>query len=61
MAWGLADMEVISQPEPTSCIHVPMFEAMLAIHNHKNTLTLRGFQGEATGCSVGMSIMSSAI
>lgn len=35
---GLADRLVISQPAPTSCIQVPMFEAMLASHSQRKVL-----------------------
>ncbi|GAB7532239.1 hypothetical protein PS3A_46540 [Pseudomonas sp. 3A(2025)] len=53
-ACGLADIEVINQPEPTSCIQVPMFEAILASHNHRNTRVCRGFQGEVVGNVAGL-------
>lgn len=46
---GLAESEVISQPAPTSCIQVPMFEAMLASHSQRKVAWRRGLQGEAAG------------
>ena len=46
-ASGLADSEVISQPAPTSCIQVPMLEAMLASHSQRKVRWRSGCQGEA--------------
>src|SRR5712671_5349899 len=43
---GDEDSEVISHPAPTSCIQVPMFETMVAIHNPRNSPFLSGLQGE---------------
>src|SRR5207253_10559115 len=50
---GLADKEVISQPAPTSCIHVPMLDAMLASHRLRNSPWRSGCQAEVVGgCSL---------
>lgn len=34
-AIGFAERLVINHPAPTSCIHVPMFDSMLLIHNQR--------------------------
>ncbi|MCY1176367.1 hypothetical protein D9M73_166340 [compost metagenome] len=46
---GLADSVVISQPAPTSCIQVPMLEAMLASHSQRKVAWRSGLQGEVVG------------
>ncbi|MCY1529080.1 hypothetical protein D9M68_642080 [compost metagenome] len=46
---GLAESEVISQPAPTSCIQVPMLEAMLASHSQRKVAWRSGLQGEVVG------------
>ncbi len=35
---------VISQPAPTSCIQVPMLEAMVAIHSMRKVVLRNGLQ-----------------
>lgn len=46
---GLAESEVISQTAPTSCIQVPMLEAMLASHSQRKVFWCSRLQGEVTG------------
>ena len=43
---GEAESEVISQPAPTSCIHVPTLETIVAIHSPRNSLFCNGLHGE---------------
>lgn len=50
---GLADRDVISQPAPTSCIQVPMFEAMLASHSQRKVVWRKGLQALGTGAFMG--------
>src|SRR5258705_4682731 len=43
---GDEESEVINQPAPTSCIQVPTFETMVAIHRLRNSVFRNGLQGE---------------
>jgi hypothetical protein len=44
--------EVISHPAPTSCIQVPMFDTMVAIHSPRKRPCRNGLQGDcAVGCA----------
>jgi hypothetical protein len=40
--------ETISQDSPTSCIHVPMLDATVAIHSARKIGSARGLHGEMT-------------
>src|SRR5437879_2899714 len=44
---GDEESDVISQPAPTSCIHVPTFETIVAIHSPRNSRFCSGLQGDA--------------
>src|SRR5215467_3206332 len=44
---GDDDSDVISQPDPTSCIHVPMFETIVAIQRLLKSPFRSGLHGEA--------------
>ena len=44
---GEDESEVISQPAPTSCIHVPMFETMVAIHRLRKSVFCSGLHADA--------------
>ena len=46
---GDDDNEVINQPAPTSCIQVPMFETMVAIHKLRKSAFFSGLHAD---CSV---------
>src|SRR5208283_3199625 len=51
---GDGESEVINQPAPTSCIHPPTFETMVAIHKLRKSAFCSGLQGErAAGDGVG--------
>src|SRR5947207_1365381 len=41
---GDDDSDVISQPAPTSCIQVPTFETIVAIHRLRNSAVCSGVQ-----------------
>lgn len=43
---GDEESEVISQPDPTSCIQPPTFDTNVAIQRLRNTLFRSGNQGE---------------
>ncbi|MNN85130.1 hypothetical protein D3C81_2023830 [compost metagenome] len=43
----MLESEVINQPAPTSCIHVPILEAMLASHSQRKVRYFRGLHGDA--------------
>jgi hypothetical protein len=43
---GDEESEVINQPAPTSCIQVPTFETMVAIHKLRNSVFRSGSHGE---------------
>src|SRR5882672_2627688 len=43
---GEDESEVISQPAPTSCIHVPTFETMVAIQRLRKRAFRRGLQAD---------------
>ncbi len=43
---GDDESEVINQPAPTSCIHEPTFETMVAIHRLRKSAFWSGLQGE---------------
>ena len=43
---GEGDSDVISHPAPTSCIHVPTFETMVAIHRLRKSPFRSGLQAE---------------
>src|ERR1700704_5010155 len=43
---GDEESEVINQPAPTSCIQVPMFETIVAIHTLRNSPLRSGLQGD---------------
>ena len=43
---GDDDSEVISQPAPTSCIQVPTFETIVAIHRLRNSALRSGLQAD---------------
>ena len=45
---GDDDSDVISQPAPTSCIQVPMFETIVAIHRLRKSALRSGLQGGST-------------
>ena len=50
---GEDESEVISQPAPTSCIQVPTFETIVAIHRLRNSAVCSGLHAErsaAWGC-----------
>ena len=44
---GDDESDVISQPDPTSCIHVPTFETIVAIHRFRNSAFCSGVQAPA--------------
>src|SRR5450432_2835029 len=50
---GDDDSEVINQPAPTSCIHVPMFETMVAIQRLRNSAFLSGLHAECSAVASG--------
>src|SRR5471030_1060005 len=43
---GDAESEVINQPDPTSCIQVPMLETTVAIHRLRKSAFCKGRHGE---------------
>src|SRR3989442_9160777 len=43
---GDDESEVINQPAPTSCIQVPMFETIVAIHRLRNSPLRSGLHGD---------------
>src|SRR5437016_12310441 len=43
---GEDESEVINQPDPTSCIHVPMLDTMVAIQRLRKRAFRRGLQAE---------------
>ena len=43
---GDDESEVISQPAPTSCIHVPIFETIVAIHRLRKSVLCSGLQAD---------------
>src|SRR5256884_5629602 len=43
---GDDESEVINQPAPTSCIQVPMFETIVAIHTLRNSPLRSGLHGD---------------
>src|SRR5437870_2149851 len=43
---GDVDSDVISQPAPTSCIQVPMFETIVAIHKLRKSAFFSGLHAE---------------
>src|SRR5258706_12953192 len=43
---GDEESEVISHPAPTSCIQLPMFDTMVAIHNPRKSPWRSGLQGD---------------
>src|SRR5438445_8833222 len=43
---GDDESEVINQPEPTSCIHVPTFETIVAIHRLRKSPFCKGLHAE---------------
>src|SRR5438093_3198940 len=45
---GEDESEVINQPAPTSCIQVPTFETIVAIHRLRKSAFRRGLQAEDT-------------
>jgi len=51
---GLGVKEVISHEEPTSFIHVPMFDTMVAIHSALKIGVARGVRGRACADSEAM-------
>src|SRR5213594_1116065 len=63
---GEEESEVINQPAPTSCIQVPMFETMVAIHRLRKRTLCSGLHGEpaaldgsdAAGDADGVALMS---
>ncbi len=46
---GDDDSDVISQPAPTSCIQVPTFETIVAIHRLRNSAVCSGVQAPDAG------------
>src|SRR6266404_5956543 len=46
---GDDESDVISQPAPTSCIQVPMFETMVAIQRLRKSAILSGLHAECSG------------
>src|SRR5262245_30145000 len=42
--------ETMSQDSPTSCIHVPMLDATVAIHSARKIGSARGLHGETASC-----------
>ena len=57
---GDDDSDVISQPEPTSCIHVPTFETIVAIHRLRKSPFCKGLHAEGgtrTGASPALPVM----
>ena len=49
------EREVISHPAPTSCIHVPMFDTIVAIHKLRNSALCSGLHGDGTARAAGAS------
>ena len=49
---GDDESDVISQPAPTSCIHVPIFETMVAIQRLRNSAFLSGLHAERSAVIV---------
>src|SRR5436190_11237740 len=45
---GDDESEVINQPAPTSCIHEPTFETMVAIHRLRKSVFWSGLHGEVS-------------
>jgi len=43
---GDDEREVISHPAPTSCIHVPTFDTMVAIHRPRKRLFFSGLHAD---------------
>src|SRR6185295_8104760 len=43
---GEEESEVISQPAPTSCIQVPTFDTIVAIHRLRNSVLRSGLQAD---------------
>ncbi len=57
---GLGDSVVISQPAPTSCIQVPMFDAIAASHSQRKVRWRSGLQALA-GAPAGGGTAASAV
>src|SRR6185369_15320757 len=55
---GDADNDVISQPAPTSCIHVPTFETIVAIQSPRKSGLCSGVHGEAAAATRAVSAPS---
>jgi hypothetical protein len=55
---GDGESDVISQPAPTSCIQVPMFDATLAIHSARNSGWRSGTHTDELG---GRSLMTGVV
>src|SRR6266498_1659731 len=45
---GDDESDVVNQPAPTSCIHEPTFETMVAIHRLRKSVFWSGLHGEAS-------------
>src|ERR1700720_4101518 len=43
---GEEESDVINQPAPTSCIHEPTLETIVAIHRLRNSAVCSGLHGE---------------
>ena len=59
-AIGDARALMLAQPEPTSCIHVPTFETIVAIHRLRKSPFCRGLHAEGgtrTGASPALPVM----
>lgn len=57
---GEGSSEVMSQPAPTSCIHVPMLENSAAIQSARNTECRKGLQALAPSAAARVGVTSSA-
>src|SRR6478609_164146 len=63
---GDDERDVISHPAPTSCIHVPTFDTMVAIHRPRKRRFFSGLQADGTlvatsgdaRCGAGAEVMS---
>ena len=60
---GEDESSVMSQPDPTSCIHEPTLETMVAIQRLRNRLCCNGLHAEAdagAGGAAALSLMTHA-
>src|SRR5690349_20349129 len=58
---GDEESAVISQPDPTSCIQVPTFETMVAIHRLRMSAFRSGLHGELSALAASNELDGDAI